>query len=315
MNEFDSVQIRKLDGGLLLIFRELMARRRATEVAQHLGLSPSAISHALTRLRDLFGEPLFIRRSHGLEPTQRAVELAPRIERLLGLIDEMVSPDSSFDPARSQRRFRIACPEDIASLIAQPLVAAFRREAPRATFSTRWAILDRALRAVHRGEADVALGVFLAIPAGLTGLTLLEDEHCVIARRGHPRINGSLDLATYARVGHLYVGNPDGALSHDPPIDRPTMDATYGVLPLTPQIRTHGYVAQWETAMLAVSGSDVLAECPRSLARRYAERLGLQVLDPPYPPFRFTVQAVRRAESTDAGVDWLLEKLAAAVVA
>ena len=314
MNEFDSVQIRKLDGGLLLIFRELMARRRASDVAQHLGLSPSAISHALGRLRDLFGEPLFIRRSHGLEPTQKAIELAPRIERLLSQIDEMVSSDSGFDPAVSRRRFRIACPEDIASLIAVPLIAAFRREAPRATFSTRWAILDPALRAVHRGEADVALGVFLAIPAGLAAERLFDDDQCVIARQGHPSVQGSLDLATYARVGHLFVGNPDGALSHDPPIDRPAMDATYGKLPLAPQIRTHGYVAQWETAMLAVSGSDVLAECPRSLARRYADRLGLQVLDPPYPPFRFTVQAVRRAETTDAGVDWLMEKLADAVV-
>ena len=137
MNEFDSVQIRKLDGGLLLIFRELMARRRASDVAQHLGLSPSAISHALGRLRDLFGEPLFIRRSHGLEPTQKAQELAPRIERLLGEIDEMVSSESGFDPAVSRRRFRIACPEDIASLIALPLIAAFRLEAPHATFSTR----------------------------------------------------------------------------------------------------------------------------------------------------------------------------------
>ena len=313
MTEFDSVQIRKLDGGLLLIFRELMARRRASDVAQHLGLSPSAISHALGRLRDLFGEPLFIRRSHGLEPTQKAVELAPQVERLLGLIDGMVSAERSFDPAASRRRFRIAGPEEIASLIVQPLIAAFRREAPRATFSTRWAILDRALRAVHRGEADVALGVFPATPAGLSSQPLLEDEHCVIARKGHPRIDGSLDLETYARVGHLYVGNPDGALADDPPIDRATMDATYGALPTQPQIRTHGYVSQWETAMLAVSGSDVLAECPRSLARRYAERLGLQVLDPPYPPFRFTIQAVRRAEAADAGVDWLMEKLADAV--
>jgi DNA-binding transcriptional LysR family regulator len=314
MNEFDSVQIRKLDGGLLLIFRELMARRRASDVAQHLGLSPSAISHALGRLRDLFGEPLFIRRSHGLEPTQKAQELAPRIERLLGEIDEMVSSESGFDPAVSRRRFRIACPEDIASLIALPLIAAFRLEAPHATFSTRWAIHDRALRAVHRGEADVALGVFLAIPTDLTSLPLLEDEQCVIARRDHPLVHGSLDAATYATAGHLFVGNPDGALADDTPIDRPVMDATYGKLPTKPRIRTHGYVAQWETAMLAVSGSDVLAECPRSLARRYADRLGLQVLDPPYPPFRFTVQAVRRAETTDAGVDWLMEKLADAVI-
>jgi len=315
MSDFDLNQIRRLDGGLLLIFRELMARRRASDVALHLGLSPSAISHALGRLRDLFGEPLFIRRSHGLEPTRRAVELAPKVERLLAQIDDMVSAESGFDPTGSRRRFRIVCPEDIASLIAQPLIAIFRREAPRAMFATQWAILDRALRAVHRGEADVALGVFLAIPPSLASHPLFDDELCVIAREGHPRVQGSLDLATYARVGHLYVGNPDGALSDDTPIDRPAMNAAYGELPVDSQIRTHGYVAQWETAMLAVSGSDVLAECPRRLARRFAGRLGLQVLDPPYPPFRFTVQAVRRAEVKDAGVDWLMEKLAEAVLA
>ena len=313
MAEFDALQIRKLDGGLLLIFRELMARRRASDVAHHLGLSPSAVSHALNRLRDLFGEALFIRRSHGLEPTQRATELAPRVEQLLGLIDGMVATESGFDPAKSRRRFRIACPEDITTLIATALVDAFRREAPLATFSARWAMHARALRAVHRGEADVALGVFRQIPPGLRAETLYEDDQCVIARKDHPRVQGAVDPATYARVGHLFVGNPDGALADDPPIDRPEMDETYGVLPKTPQIRTHGYVPQWETAMLVVSGSDVLAECPRALARRYADKLGLQVLDPPYPPFRFTVQAVRRAEGSDPGVDWLLEKLAEAV--
>src|SRR5579871_2525803 len=98
MDEFDQLQIRKLDGGLLLIFRELLARRRARAVADQLALSPSAISHALVRLRDIFGDPLFIRRSHGLEPTQRALELGPRIEALIELIGQAVSSDAGFDP-------------------------------------------------------------------------------------------------------------------------------------------------------------------------------------------------------------------------
>ena len=312
MNEFDQSQIRKLDGGLLLIFRELLLRRRASEVAQHLGLSPSAISHALVRLRDIFGQPLFIRRSHGLEPTQKALELGPRIEALLALMGETLSADSGFDPAQSRRRFRIACPDDIASLIGVGLVETFARAAPLAHFATRWAILDRALRAVRRGEVDLALGVFRQIPAGLVATPLYDDEYCVIARQGHPAIDGAISLAAYGRTGHLFVGNPDGALADDTAIDREAMDATYGELPPAGLVVTRGYVPQWETAMLIVASSDVLADCPRRLAERYADRLGLQVLAPPLKPFRFTVQAVRAAGG-DLGVDWLMDRIAEAV--
>ena len=312
MNEFDQSQIRKLDGGLLLIFRELLLRRRASDVAQHLGLSPSAISHALTRLRDIFGQPLFIRRSHGLEPTQKALALAPRIEALLTLIGETLSADTGFDPASSRRRFRIACPDDITSLIGVSLVTTFATTARRAHFTARWAILDRALRAVRRGEVDVALGVFRQIPAGLIATPLYDDEYWVIARQGHPSINGAIDLVTYGQTDHIFVGNPDGALADDEAVDREAMDATYGALPPAGLIRTRGYVPQWETAMLIVANSNMLADCPRRLAERYAARLGLQVLAPPFEPFRFTVQAVRAA-GRDQGVDWLMERIAEAV--
>jgi LysR family transcriptional activator of mexEF-oprN operon len=313
MNEYDNLQIRKLDGGLLLIFRELLIRGQASEVAKQLGLSPSAVSHALGRLRDLFGEPLFIRRAHGLEPTQRARELGPRVEALIEMIGATISTDGGFDPGRSRRRFRIACPEYIASQIGERLVDIFRRDAPRAAFSTRWAVLDRALRAVRRGEVDVALGIFPQIPAGLTARPLYDDDYCVIARRGHPVIKGSVDLATYARIGHVFCGTPDGALSDDAPIDREAMDVTYGSIPAPNLVRTHAYVSQWETAMIIVSGTDVLADCPRRLAVRLADTLGLQVLDPPTMPFPFTIQAVYRKDAGDEGVDWLLARLDEAV--
>jgi DNA-binding transcriptional LysR family regulator len=313
MTEFDQLQIRKLDGGLLLIFRELLARRRASEVAAQLGLSPSAISHALGRLRDLFREPLFVRRSHGLEPTQRALELAPQIEALIELIGRTVSTDQRFDPAGARRRFRVACQGSIASLIGGHLTGTLRRLAPGCAFSIRSAILDRAVRAVRRGEADVALGAFRRVPQGLVAAPLFEDDYAVIARKGHPRVDGAIDPATYALGGHLFVGDPDGALGDETPVDRETVDATYGGMPGPESVWTQGYVSQWETAMLIVATTNVLADCPRSLARRYAERLDLQVLDPPHPPFRFTVQAVRRADLADPGLDWLMECIAEAV--
>jgi len=314
MREFDQLQIRKLDGGLLLIFRELLARRQASAVARQLGLSPSAISHALARLREVFDDPLFIRRPHGLEPTQRSLELGPRIEALIEAIGQAVGGEAAFDPRGTRRRFKVACAQPIESLVGPALTEMFREEAPLATFSTRYAVLDHALRAVRRGEVDVALGVFHQIPPTLAASRLFDDDYCVIARQGHPLVTGGrIDGATYATAGHIFVGNPDGALADESPIDRAAVDATYGALPGPDVIRTHAYVGLWETAMLIVAGTDAMADCPRSVAVRYAARLGLQVLEPPFRPFRFTVQAVRRAGSADAGLDWFMGRLSAAI--
>jgi len=309
MAEFDAMQIRKVDGGLLLIFRELLLRRRASAVASQLGLSPSAISHALTRLRDAFGDPLFIRRSHGLEPTQRAIELGPKIEAVIALLGEATSGETGFDPAESHRRFRIVCADHIATLLAPPLVEIFRREAPNATFSARPAYLTQALRAVRRDEADIALGVFDQTPRGLVSRLLFEDDYCVIARVGHPTVTARVDYKTYATIGHVFIGNPDGMLADEPSHDAKAMTDSYGELPSPDVVRTHAYLIQWESVMLLVSESDVLAECPRRLATRYADRLGLQILEQPFPPFRMAVKAVRRSDAPDAAVDWLLEKL------
>jgi DNA-binding transcriptional LysR family regulator len=315
MAEFDTLQIRKVDGGLLLIFRELLLRRRASAVAGQLGLSPSAISHALTRLRDAFGDPLFIRRSHGLEPTQRALELGPQIEQLIKLLGAAVGGDNGFDAGESHRRFRIVCPDHIASMLGGPLAAAFGREAPSATFSVRPAFLSRALRAVRRDEADVAIGIFEQIPRGLDACALYEDRYCVIARVGHPTVQGAVDWPTYASIGHVFCGIPDGLLSDDAAYyDRKAMSATYGDNPGPEMIRTQAYFAQWESVMLLVAESDLLADCPRRLAERFAARLGLQIIEPPYPLFPMPVQAVRRADAPDAGVDWLMEKIAAVLV-
>lgn len=314
MSEFDQLQIRKVDGGLLLIFRELLARRQASAVARQLGLSPSAISHALARLREVFDDPLFIRRPHGLEPTQKALDLGPRIEALIEAIGQAVGGDATFDPWATRRRFKLACAQPIESVIGPALAQAFREEAPLATFSTRYAVLDHALRAVRRGEVDVALGVFRQIPPALVASRLFDDDYCVIARQDHPLVSGGrVDGATYATAGHIFVGNPDGALADESPIDRESIDATYGTLPGPNVIRTHAYVSLWETAMLIVASTDAMADCPRSLAVRYAARLGLQVLDPPFRPFRFTVQAVRRAGAADPGLDWFMAELSAAV--
>src|SRR5690349_9146823 len=122
MSDIDSAKIAQLDGGLLLVLRELLRLRRTTPVAERLRLSQSAVSHALGRLRRLFGDPLFVRRPHGLEPTRHALELGPRIDALLESLNDALGLSARFDPATTTRGFRLAAPDSITTLLAPMLL-------------------------------------------------------------------------------------------------------------------------------------------------------------------------------------------------
>jgi DNA-binding transcriptional LysR family regulator len=299
MSDIDVNNIRRLDGGLLVVFRGLLRRRRTTDVARELGLSQSAVSHALTRLRDLFDDPLFVRRSHGLEPTRRALELAPRIDALIDQIGDTLQRQQAFNPAQSERRFVLSAPEFVTALIGGELVKSFAKLAPKASFIVDFVSPERALEALSRGEIDVALGRFGPLPNGFVSEVIYSDRYCVAARRGHPKLKGRITKSQYASTGHIFA-HSDSEVA-----------ATERVT--TPEVTFFAVVPRWLTVLLMVASSDAIATCPRKFAERHAERLGLQVLSPPFVPLTIEVTAVRRAGSEDPGADWLLERIRDAV--
>lgn len=309
MSDYDINHIRRLDGSLLLVFRELLRHRQATRAAQRLGLTPSAVSHALARLRDLFDDPLFIRRPHGLEPTHVALELGPRIEALIDLAGATLDRRSGFDPAGSERRFNLGAPEFVTATIGARLVETFRTQAPRASYRSQFMLLDSAQEALRTGQIDLALGAFGPLRPGLVAEPLYEDAYCVVARRGHPKIDGPLDLAAYADIGHVYVHS----LATESGSGRLAGDPLYGSIPSPRLVRTWAVASTFPEAMLMVSTSDAVADCPRRLARRYADRLDLQMLELPVSTPPLQVSVVRRAGDRDPGVDWFLDAIRAAV--
>jgi DNA-binding transcriptional LysR family regulator len=294
MSDFDLNQIRRLDGGLLLVFRELLRTGRASAAAQRLGLSPSAISHALTRLRDLFDDPLFVRRPHGFEPTRRAQELGPQVEALLELAHGTLTREPGFDPASSTRTFRFAAPEFVTALVGARLIGQLKAVAPDVSFGVGFFGEEDAFRALRKGEIDFALGRFGTARPGFTVEPLFDDHYCVAARKDHPHIRGVIDEAQWRETGHIYawwaseVGGDVGA------------DAS---------VKHLASVPHWLTGLMMAASTDGLVTCPRRLAERHADRLGLQVLDLPFPPDRISVSVMRRKGAQDAGVDWFLEQL------
>jgi DNA-binding transcriptional LysR family regulator len=308
MSDIDTNEIRRLDGGLLLVFRELIRRGRTTSAASHLGLSQSAISHSLARLRDIFGDPLFLRRPHGLEPTARAQALAPQIAALIEQMGAAIRPEPKFDPARSSRWFGVSGTEFAHGVVGPALVRRMHEATRLGGFTFQFLRGYRALDALRRGQIDLALGRFEGLLVGFASEPLYEDRYCVVARLGHPDIQGRIEPKQWRRTGHVFVGTlaPSDdvlgpAVGEDP-------------LPRAGDVTATAFVPRWEMALEMVAGSDAIATGPRRLAETQAARLGLQVLEPPQPsPPPWTVVMAYR-DTPDPGLAWFRDQLRAALL-
>jgi len=304
MSDIDLNDIRRLDGALLLTLRELLRERSTTRAAERLGLSQSAVSHALSRLRELFGDPLFVRQPHGLEPTRHALELAPRIDALLDAMGEALGLTHRFEPSTSTRGFRIAAPDHVATLLAPGLLARFAAQAPEARFAFSQRLGQDALEAVTREEIDLALGRFRRPDPAVALRPVLQDRYCLIARRRHPRLRGKLTRRGYAELDHVLVsvGGDFQSLELAPPTEA------------VPPRRTVAAVPRFLMAFPLVAASDAVATVPARLAAVHGDTFGVSAHPLPFATEPIRVMAAHKPH-LDPGIRWLLEQLEAAVSA
>jgi DNA-binding transcriptional LysR family regulator len=298
MPDIDATKIAQLDGSLLLVLRELLALRRTTLVAQRLGLSQSAVSHALSRLRRLFDDPLFIRRPYGLEPTRHALELGPRVEALLAAMGDALGLAGSFAPASTARGFRLAAPDGVTTLLAPPLLAAFSEHAPNARFAFSQQLGADALNALRRDEVDVAVGRFPRLD-DLAVTKLFEDRYCLVARSGHPALRGKLTRAVYRTLDRVQI----------------SVAGDFRSLELEPEgevaaaRRIVAAVPRFSIAFAVVAESNAVAIAPTRLVERHARAYGLRAHELPFSLAPIRVLAVRKPHP-DPGSEWLVSLLA-----
>lgn len=301
MPDIDDEKIRRLDGTLLLVLRELLRQRRTTLAAERLGMSQSAVSHALRRLRAIFADPLFTRRPHGLDPTRRALDLEPQVERLLTAMAEVVGVDDTFAPSDSTRDFAIGAPDHVSTILAPSLLGTVTQAAPGVRLAFSQHLGDDALAAVRRGDIDLALGRFRArIGGDLTVRPLYEDRYTLLARTGHPRIGRRLTSSVYRSLDHVQISVTGDLRNLE--IER--------FAPAAPTRRTIASVPRFEMAFGIVASTDAVALAPGRLARAAAASLPVTAHDLPFETDPIHVVAVHR-DQPDEGVRWLIDTMAA----
>src|SRR5437870_7351915 len=176
------MDIRAVDLNLLKAFTALMSERAVTRAAGRIGLSQPAMSHALSRLRDLFADDLFVRTSTRMEPTARAREIAPLISAAIEHIEAALNLGVGFDPAKSAGIFTAGMAEYAEVALVGRLAETFARQAAKATLRLTPLTGADAAEQLDGGTIDVAVARLGALPAHFDSIVLLRDPFVLIAR-------------------------------------------------------------------------------------------------------------------------------------
>ncbi len=304
MSDITNVDIRRLDFMLLLVLREGVRQRKLTDVAKTLGVTQAAISHAVSRLRDILGDELFLRRPHGVEPTARAVELAGIADGILRDAGRLLADPAPFEPRTARRRFTIATLDYESALLAS-LVGRLTTEGPGLDVFFRPHARAEAMRALDEGRVDLAIGFRSPVAAAYRSQPLFEETYTTIVRAGHPRIGATLDLDAFCAEGHVVAAPGGTAVS--------LVARTLGGLGRSARIavRTGGFLP----ALAVVGATDLIATVPSRLAALQADNFGLVRHAPPLALRPFTVAATWHVRAdADPAIRWLLGEVQATFV-
>jgi DNA-binding transcriptional LysR family regulator len=320
------VHFGSLDLNLLRVFDTLIEERSVTRAGERLGLSQSAISHALNRLRYVLGDELFVRMPDGMRPTARAAEIAPRIREGLLQLQLALGP-ADFDPARTERRFTITCGEYVGTVLMPGFIAKVRALAPNAELRIRPSNMGVA-EALLAGRIDLAIGSFRRIPEPLVCEPLFQETRVWVLSAEHPAARHELTLERLASLSHLIIsatGEDEQAVNGyvtdhglERLVTRSEVGLLQGALAARGLRRLIGLTTPHFPAALAVlSQSDMAAPLPRRLAAAFAEQYRLKLFDPPYPSPPFDIMALwHRDHGEEPAVAWLrgvLREVAASI--
>jgi DNA-binding transcriptional LysR family regulator len=318
MSEF---HFNQLDLNLLKVFDALLDERNVTRAGARLGLSQSAVSHALGRLRQLLGDELFVRRSSGMDPTPRALEIGPAVHTALLQMQTALAP-AGFDPAATERRFSISAgPYGCAVLIPQ-VVRLLGEHAPGATLQVT-PYGAGTVEALDTGRVDAALMGQDTPSRRFRFQTLFTETMVWIVRKGHALTEGQLTLERLRDTPHILVSGFEDPFDAESLPGGPGMRYRRGwdrqesqpseLARRMPPRKVAVLTPDSVSAMAIAARTDMAALVPRRLAEDSGGLGRVTILPELLPPFTLEIGAVFREDRlVDPAVAWLSRILAEA---
>ncbi len=299
-----SMHLAGVDLNLAVVLHALLTERSVSRAAKRLGLSQSATSHALGRLRELLHDPVVVRTRDGVAPTPRADALAAQLGMALDVLEKALLGAPAFDPKTAEHRFYVSASDYAEFVLLPPLLARIREDAPGVDVWVR--PYDEGLgEHLRRGDVDIVLGVAAAMAdgGGIKSAALFDERFVCVVRKGNPLLRGKMTPERFAAARHAFIaprGRPGGAV-----------DDALAALGL--ERRVVFAVPHFLIAPHVVAETDLVVTVAERVARAYSKSLPIQIFAPPVPlpPFTLSMFWHRRHDADPAHV-WLRAALAAA---
>ncbi|MGG6293677.1 LysR family transcriptional regulator [Leptolyngbya sp. AN02str] len=267
-----SINLSAIDLNLLVAFEALLEQQSVTKAAEQLQIGQPAMSAALSRLRILFEDELFVRLGRQMQPTLKAQAIAPSILAALQQIRQAVTASQTFDPLVSDRTFTIGSSDYTSFVLMPPLLEFSLQNAPSIDIQMIEFEKDRIGDLLEQGEIDVVLGVFPNPPRQTQWEPIFEERFVGIARRGHPAIQqGTMSLKAFAQFPHaLTTLRRDTTGAIDRALKEQNLERRVAFT--TPHMMVLPF---------AIASSDLVAALPQRIALRLAPVCNLTLFELP----------------------------------
>jgi DNA-binding transcriptional LysR family regulator len=287
--------LRLFDLNLLVAFDALMTERNVTRAARRVRIGQPAMSYALSRLRDLFGDELFMRTQGSMQPTPRALELAGPIGGILADIQSSVWADRNFRPEVAERTFHVGATDYAEVALLPEVLASIRLAAPNVRIVISAIERERLIAMLDNGGIDLAIGYFPEPTGSHSSEVLFHEEFDCLYDVNACGVTAPLSISTYLELPHIVMSLCEELTAGvDMALDREGLDRF--VFVSTPHFLTVPYLLRRLRAVAAI---------PRRLAKSCADVAGLEISPMPLPMQGFDVSMYWHVRTeTDPAQRW-----------
>ena len=286
------MNIARVDLNLLVYLDVLLRECNVTRAAEELGISQPAMSNSLRRLRDLFGDPILVRTSDGMTPTDRALELQPMVRKVLSAAEQAILPKTEFEPMESNRIFRIMASDYTESTLLPVLLRQLRKQAPNIRLDIMTPS-DVSFHDVERGKVDMVINRFDSLPQSFHQVHLWDDSFSCIMSANNP-VKDRWSLESYLSSKNIWVSKTGmGVGVGMTPDDVQRLGWVDEALSKQGVKRDISlFTRHYQVALLLAEQDDLIVTIPSMSAKSIANSDKVVILDPPFEIERMRLKMV-----------------------